>query len=142
MVQVISSAKSLVVLVAFFANTVTEFVTPGNNSNTVATLAQGEEIYLPPSISGSWTRCYGIPSCRYCCLRLTCTLQGTVEYQMFQVIAGEVQPYPYASYTGSNVWNFGIIGDPDKFIVKYRNIGSSTWHQSREMSPPVNCCYP
>lgn len=94
-----------------------------------------------PTLQATFRKC-GDPVCLYCCVTFKTSLQGRIEYRMHKIYqGGQIEPTEYGSYTGGSTWNYGIVGDPDPFVIKYRNVGSNTWHQSRVITPS-GCCYP
>lgn len=96
-----------------------------------------------PTLQATFTKCQGIATCKYCCVTFKTSLQGRIEYRMHKIYqGGQIEPTEYGSHTGGNNWNYGIVGDPDPFVIKYRNVGSNTWHQSHVITPPKYCCYP
>lgn len=98
----------------------------------------------PPNFTYSIRKCGAETrgTCSYCCAKFSSGLQGRVEYRMHWVYQGQVQSTAYQSYIGGSTWHFGVLGNPDAFVIKYRNVGSNTWHQSYVITPPKDCCYP
>ncbi|WP_425421785.1 hypothetical protein [Phaeodactylibacter xiamenensis] len=106
-------------------------------------LASSEE--LPPYVTVSWRFCGGISGCRHCCLTLKSPQTGAHEWEMHPVLPNGQYIYggtPYMKKTTSgNVWIVGMIGDPDCFIIRYRQAGGQ-WQNSQKICPSSQCCYP
>lgn len=101
---------------------------------------------VPPSnLRVTWHFCGGIPGCRHCCLTLGSPLSGAHEWEMHPVMPNGQYIYggtPYLTKkTSGNSWHVGMIGDPDCFVIKYRQIGGQ-WQVSQKICPSSQCCYP